>query len=85
VCAPSLICPTLHARRGSSRGDPSGSPARRGDGADQRGEFAVPVFVRSLRKCADFCYSVFTVWSHMSDLSILKKRQLSAICATSGE
>ena len=45
----------------------------------------VPVFVRSLRRCADFCYSVFSVWCYMSDLSILKMYELSAICAAIGE
>ena len=48
-------------------------------------ENAVPVFVRSLRKCADFCYSVFTVWSNMSDMSILKTASFAAIYAAIGE
>jgi class 3 adenylate cyclase len=45
----------------------------------------VPVFVRRLPKCAGFCYSDVPGLTHMSDLSTLKKRTFTAICAATGE
>ena len=75
--------------RAALRASPAQRFANGDDDADQLAPCpvrnTVPVFVRSLRKCADFCYSVFSVWSYMSDLSILKICELSGICAAIGE